>query len=164
MVRAWNHKQLIFTVRFPKTHSPVVTLISTWHILQIKSQQLLILEFIWSLFWCSTVLQIYLIRGRHQSYHYNAVFLLLLTLHLHIIDNIYKFPSSLPSTTKQNRYCSFRFHIILYLITTVFPYHLPFMKTLSYVHISTVPEISQFTLLKSQPLSSKNTSPLKTEA
>lgn len=45
-----------FHSTFPQTHSPGVTLIFTWRIPQIKSQQLLILKFIQSLFWWSTVL------------------------------------------------------------------------------------------------------------
>lgn len=129
MVRSWHHKQLIFTVSFPKTCPLVVTFIPNDTHDKLKVNNSLFWNFIWSLFCCSTVLQIYLIRGRHQNYYFKTVSFLLLTLYLHIIGKIYKCPSSPTATTKQNRYCSFRFCTIPYLITTVFPYHLPYENT-----------------------------------
>ena len=130
MVRSWNHKQLIFTVSFPKTCSPVVTFIPTWHTRQIKSQQLLILEF---------YLKFILLNKGWTSY-FKTVLLLLLTLYLHIIGKIYKCPSFLP---QQNRIGIVLLGSVQFFTSIlVFPYHLPFMKTLSYVHVSILPEIT----------------------
>lgn len=84
---------------------------------KLKVNNSLFWNFIWSLFCCSTVLQIYLIRGGHQNYYFKTV-LPLLTLYLHIIGKIYKCPSFLTATTKQNRYCSCRFYTIPYLNTS----------------------------------------------
>lgn len=65
------------------------------------------------------------------------------------------------SLKQQNRMGILRLGALFFftLLTTVFPYHLSFPKTVTCFTL----EIAQSTLLKSQPQSATNTSPLKND-